>query len=105
MAHRDAVGHGDGDEFARRATGRDNALLDDASLAHQRNIAGRGFIPAGGHANERLMDLLFRQAHRVEIGPMRSARRPLGHMTAWEIFLIENARIHTLKPASIDHVE
>ena len=82
MPHGDAVGDGDGAEFARRAVGGDNALLDGLRLAHQRDVAGRGLVPAGGDADEGLMDLLARQTHRVIIGAMRRAGRPLGHMPA-----------------------
>jgi hypothetical protein len=47
MAHGDAVGDGDGAEFARRAAGGRDALLDRLRLAHQRDVAGRGLVPAG----------------------------------------------------------
>jgi hypothetical protein len=58
VAHGDAVGHGDGAEFPRRALGRGNTLLDDLRLTHQRDVAGRSFVPAGRHADQRLRDLL-----------------------------------------------
>ena len=58
VAHGDAVGHGDGAEFARRAAGGGNAALDGLGLAHQRDVAGCGLVPAGGNADERLVDLL-----------------------------------------------
>ncbi len=47
----------DGAEFARGAVGGGDALLDGLGLAHQRNIAGGGFVPAGGDADEGLVDL------------------------------------------------
>src|SRR5256885_8585621 len=53
-----SVGHGDGAEFARGAAGSRNAFLDRLRLAHQRDIAGRGLVPAGRDADERLVDLL-----------------------------------------------
>ena len=82
MPHGDAVGDGDGAEFARRAVGGDDAFLHGLRLAHQRDVAGRGLVPAGGDADEGLVDLLARQTHRVIIGAMRGAGRPLGHMPA-----------------------
>ena len=58
MAHGDAIGHRDGAEFARRAARRSNAFLHRLGLAHQRDVAGGRLIPAGGHADERLVNLL-----------------------------------------------
>ena len=46
MAHGDAVGDGDGAELARRAAVGRNALLHRLRLAHQGDVAGRGFVPA-----------------------------------------------------------
>ena len=45
-----------------------DALLDRLRLAHQRDVAGRRLVPAGGHADEGLVDLLARSA------PWRSSR-------------------------------
>ena len=58
VAHGDAVGDGDGAELARRAAGGRDALLHRLRLAHQRDVAGRGLVPAGRDADERLVDLL-----------------------------------------------
>ena len=52
-------------------TGGD-ALLDRLGLAHQRDIAGRGLVPAGGDADEGLVDLLGGQPHRVIEGAVRA---------------------------------
>ena len=52
LTHRYAVGHRDGAELTRRAPGSGNALLDGLGLAHQGNVAGSGFIPAGGDADD-----------------------------------------------------
>ena len=82
VAHGDAVGDGDGAELARRAAGGGDALLDRLGLAHQRDVAGRGFVPAGGDADERLMDLRRGQTHRVIIGAMRRALGAFGHVPA-----------------------
>src|SRR3974377_446083 len=82
MAHGNAVGNSDGAEFARRSTDRRNSLLDRLRLAHQRDIAGGGLVPAGGDANERLVDLFPRQTHSVIKGPMWRAIRSFGGMPA-----------------------
>src|SRR3974390_3633299 len=82
MTHGNAVGNGDGAKFARRSTDRCNSLLDRLRLAHQRNIAGGGLVPAGGDANERLVDLFPRQTHSVIKGPMWRAIRSFGGMPA-----------------------
>ena len=94
MAHGDAVGDGDGAEFARGAAGGGDALLDRLRLAHQRDIAGRGLVPAGRDADERLVDLLGGQPHRVEIGPMGRALRPLRHVTARQPLLDVGLGVH-----------
>ncbi len=80
MAHRDAVGDGDGAEFARRAACFLDALLGRLRLAHQRDVAGRGLVPACGDADKRTMDLLFGEPHRVIVGAMRRAFGALGHV-------------------------
>ena len=54
MAHRDAVGDGDGGEFARRAAGCRDALLGRLGLARQRDVAGRRLVPGGDDADDRL---------------------------------------------------
>jgi len=65
VPHRDTVGDGDGAEFTWRASGSRDTLLDRLGLAHQRDVAGRSFIPAGCHADKGLMDLLRRQPHGI----------------------------------------
>ncbi len=94
MAHGDAVGHGDGAEFPRRAARRRHALLDHLSLAHQRDVAGSSLVPARGDAHKRLVDLLPGQTHGIVVGTMRSALRPLGYVPAWQIVLGESLRVH-----------
>ena len=94
MAHGDAVGDGDGAELARRAVGGSDALLGGLSLTHQGNIAGRGLIPAGRHADERLVDLLGGEAHGIEVGAMGRARGSFRHVTAWESRLDVALRVH-----------
>ena len=84
VAHGDAVGDGDGAEFAGGAAGGGDAALDRLGLAHQRNVARGRFIPATGHANEGLVNLLLVQAHGIEIGPVRGALGSNGYMAARE---------------------
>src|ERR1700729_533600 len=73
MAHGDTVSHGNGAEFARGAAG-------------------------GGHADERLVDLLGGQPHGIEIRAMRRAFRPLRHVTArqslLDVGLVSNLGVH-----------
>ena len=82
MPHGDAIGDGDGAELARRRAYGRYALLHRLRLAHERDVAGCRFIPAGRYANERLMDLPRRQTHRVIEGAMRRALRALGGVAA-----------------------
>ena len=96
VTHGDAVGHGDRAKLARCARRRGDALLDRLRLPHQRDVAGGGLVPAGGDADERLVDLLLRQAHRVEIRAVRGTRGPLRDVAARQGLLIVNARVHTL---------
>ena len=56
--------------------------LDRLGLAHQRDVAGRGFVPAGGDADERLVDLLLRQPHGVIEGAVRGALGAFGGVPA-----------------------
>src|SRR6516162_2063773 len=98
MAHGHAVGHRDGAELARRAAGGGNPLLHCLGLTHQRDIARRGFVPAGGNADKRLMNLLGGQPHGVEVGAMGSARRALSHMTAWQPVLDVGLGVHCNLP-------
>ena len=85
MTHGDAVGHGDGAEFTRRAAGFIDAQLGGLSLAHQRDVAGCCLVPARHHADERAMYVLLFEAHGVVVGAMRRARRPLRHVTARQL--------------------
>src|SRR3982074_2906000 len=94
MAHGDAVGHGDGAEFARSAACGGNALLDRLGLPHQRDVAGRGLVPARRHADERLVDLLGGEPHGIEIGAMRRPFRALRHMTARQSLLDVGLGVH-----------
>src|SRR6266700_6267139 len=90
MAHGDAVGYRDGTEFARRAAGFLDPPLGRLRLAHQRDIAWRRFVPAGRHANEGTMDLLFRQPHRIIIGAMRRPLRPFGDVAGRKLGFVKS---------------
>ncbi len=87
MTHRDAVCHRDGAELARRAARLFHALLRDLGLALERDVAWRGLVPGRYDADERTVNLLLRQAHRIVIGPVRRARRPFRHVAAGSLAL------------------
>src|ERR1044071_6958271 len=57
VSHRDAVRDGDRAELAGRTTGFLDTLLGGLCLAHQRDVAGRRFVPARHDADERLVNL------------------------------------------------
>src|SRR5207302_7818228 len=94
MAHRDAVGDGDGAEFSRRATGGGDSALDDLGLPHQRDVAGCRFVPAARHSYQRLVDLLGREPHRIEVRAMRCAIGTNGHVAAWKLTLVDGLDVH-----------
>jgi hypothetical protein len=94
VTHGDAVGHGDGAELARGSMRRCHALLHGLRLAHERDVAGRGLVPAGGDADEGLVNLVARQTHRVVVGAMRRACGPLGHVAAGQFRLVEGLGVH-----------
>src|SRR5260221_4325410 len=101
MAHGDAVGDGDGAELARRAAGCDDALLHGLGLAHQRDVAGGGLVPAARHADEGLMDLLAREPHRIIEGAVWGAIRTFGHVPAGQFRFQSSLRVHGVSSASI----
>ena len=82
VAHGDAVGDGDGGEFPGCTAGGIDAFLDRLGLAMEGDVARRSFVPTGDDADERSVNLGFRQPHSVKERPMRRALRPLGHVTA-----------------------
>src|SRR5262249_14238762 len=101
MAHGDAVGDGDGAKLARRAAGSGDALLDRLGLAHQRDVAGGGLVPAARHADEGLMDLLTRETHRIIEGALWRAIRTFGHVPAGQFRFQSSLRVHNVSPASV----
>ena len=96
VPHGDAVGDGDGAELAGRAVLRGHALLHGLRLAHQRDVARGRLVPAGGDADEGLMNLLARQPHRVIVRAMRGAGWPFRHMPARQAGFIERLCVHPI---------
>src|SRR5215471_10793740 len=94
MPHGDAVGDGDGAELVWGAAAGGDALLHRLSLAHQRDVAGGRLVPAARHADERLMNLLPREPHRVIEGAVRRALGSLGHVAAGQLRLEVGLRVH-----------
>ena len=47
---------------------------------------------------KRLVDFLFRQAHRVVVGPVRGPRRAFGDVAAGKLRLVETALAHAVLP-------
>src|SRR6185437_9031462 len=93
MTHRDAVRDRDGAKFAGRTSGFLDTFFGGLRLTHQRDVAGRGFIPAGHDAHERLMNLALRQAHRVVIRAVRRAFRPFCHVARGEFRFVEGRHL------------
>ena len=92
VAHGDAVGDGDGGELARRAAGLVHAPLDRLCLTRERDVAGCGLVPAGGDADQGLVDLRLVEPHRVVVRAVRRATRPLGHVPRWQPRLVPTRR-------------
>ena len=95
VAHGDAVGHGNGAEFARRRAAGGDAKFHRLGLAHQRDIAGRRLVPAGGDADEWLMNLLPRQPHRVIKRAMRRTVGAFGRVPAGQARFQIGFGVHT----------
>jgi hypothetical protein len=96
VTHGNTVSDSNGAEFARRATGFVDAFLGGLSLAHERNIAGRSFIPARHHADKRPMDFVLLQTHGVVVRPVRGTRWPFRHVAAWQFRFVERLRVHCI---------
>ncbi len=85
VTHGDTVGDGDGGEFARRTGGGLDAQLDGLGLTVQRDVARRGFVPAGRDTNQRLVNFFLAQPHGVQVRPVRRARGAFGHVSAGQV--------------------
>ena len=85
VPHGDAIRDGDRGEFARRAERLLHAELHRLRLPVQRDVAGRGLVPAGGDADQRLMNFSLRDPHRIEIAAVRRALRPGGGVARNEL--------------------
>jgi len=92
MAHRDAIGDGDGVEPARGAAACDHAFAADIGLRVQGGVAWRGIVARARHANEGPGDVFLGHAHRVVIGTVRRALRPDRDVAAGEFGLVKRAR-------------
>src|SRR3981189_803114 len=76
-------------ERGGRAAAAVDADLHGLGLAAERNVAGRGLVPAGRHAHDRLGDLLLVEAHGVEIRPVGRPLRPDRRVSARHLRLVE----------------
>ena len=92
MAHRDAVGDGDGIEPARGASARNHALAADIGLGVEGRVAGCRVVACADHADEGPRDFLLGHAHRVVVGTVRRALRPDRDMAAGELRLVKLGR-------------
>ena len=76
MAHRDAVGDGDGGELARRAAAPPRRPSSPpAPGATSAMLQGAASFQVVATPTKRLVDLLLGQAHRIEEGAVRRALR------------------------------
>ena len=92
MAHRDAIGDGDGVEPARGAAACDHALAADIGLRVEGGVARGRVVSGADHADEGPVDLLLGHAHRVVIGAVRRALRADRDVAAGELRLVERVR-------------
>ena len=67
MTHRNAVGDGDRGKHARRTARRGDAAFHNFRLRVQRDVARRGFVPAGRNADQWLGDVFVRPPERAEM--------------------------------------
>ncbi len=81
-AHGFAVADGDGIELHGRAARGANAFLHLGREAAQVEVAGHGFDPGVGDADERLAEIVVGEADRLEHGARRSAVAPVGDTAA-----------------------
>ena len=96
VPHGNSVGHRNGRELARRPSRLLDAQLDSLRLTRQRDVAGRGFVPTGSHTDERAVNFMLGNAHRVVVGSVRRTRWSLGHMPADQFGLVKLLGCHSL---------
>ena len=101
MAHGNAIGHGDGGKFARRAVGFLDTHLGRLRLPVERDIARSGLIPAGGNADQWLVNFFLAHPHGIVIRPVRRARRAFGYIPAGELGFVKFCHGGLLKKSSI----
>ena len=69
-------------------------FFTDCAWRDEGDVAGRGLVPAGGDADEGLVDLLLGQAHRVVVAAMRRAAGPHRHVARRHARLVPAAGQH-----------
>ncbi len=85
MTHRNAVGDGDRGKFAGGAVALLDTQFHGLRLTVQRDVAGRGLVPACRDTDPRLLNRFLVQTHRIEIGPVRRAGRAFGDVAAGQV--------------------
>ncbi len=81
-AHGDAVGDGDGVELHRRAAGFAHALLHGFGELAEVEVAGADFGPGIGDADDRLVQVFFREADAAQVGARCGAAGSFGERDA-----------------------
>src|SRR5262249_43994073 len=84
VPHCDAVCDGDSAEFTRRTARFLHTALGGLCLAHQRDVARRGLVPARRNSDKGTVDVLLRQTHRVVERALTTAVRALSHVARWK---------------------
>ena len=81
-AHGFAVGDGDGIEFHGSAAGGTNAFFHLGREPPQVKVAGHGFDPGVGYADQRLAEVGVGEANRFKHGARRSPVAPVSNSAA-----------------------
>jgi hypothetical protein len=89
MAVGDAVGHAGRGELEGGAAGLAHARLHELGLVVQRHVAGRGFAPGRGDADQRLIEIIGREPGAEHHGAHRRLLGSFGHITAGQATLVE----------------
>jgi len=82
MAHRDAVGDRDRRNSRGVPAAEATPFLTACAWRDSAMLHGGGLVPGGRDPDQRLVDLLGRQPHRIEEGAVRRAFRPDRDMPA-----------------------